>query len=410
MESLSDAGLELHGFADYRYGARTQTDPVEDDASLNELRIQFDSLYNHDLFTAQFKADVVYDDVADNRDDIDLEIGEGWFDLRQANVLFAPLSSMDVKLGRQVLTWGTGDMVFINDLFPKDWQSFFLGRDDEYLKAPSDALLVSMFPGFASIDIAYTPRFDADRHITGERISYWNGQAVVGQDSVLDTDQPDDWFEDDEIAARVYRNVGAYEVACYGYYGFWKSPGGMDPTTGKWLFPELDVYGASARGPILGGLGNMEIGYYDSVDDRDGDDPFVNNSEARVLVGYEREVRKDLTVAGQYYLEHMMDYDAYLRALGAAGMPSDTARDEGRHTLTLRITWLLMNQNLIVSCFTRYSPSDEDVYVKPSVTYKVSDHWMASIGGNMFAGDEEHTFLGQFEDNSNVYASLRCSY
>jgi len=410
MASLNDAGVELHGFAEYRYGLRTQSDPVEEDASLNELRLQIDSPWYHDLFTAQIKADVVYDDLADDRSDVDLETGQGWLDLRQANVLASPLSWMDLKLGRQVLTWGTGDLVFINDLFPKDWQSFFLGRNDEYLKAPSDALFVSLFPAFASIDIAYTPRFDADRHITGERISYWNGQRIAGRDSVLATERPDDWFEDDEIAARLYGTVDAYEVALYGYDGFWKSPGGMDPATGKWLFPELGVYGASLRGPLTGGIGNLEAGYYDSGDDRDGDDPFVNNSETRVLIGYEREALKDLTVGVQYYLEHMMDYGAYRRALDTAGLPADTARDEDRHTVTLRITWLLMSQNLVLSCFTRYSPSDEDVYVKPSATYKISDRWQASVGGDLFAGENEHTFLGQFENNNNLHASLRGSY
>jgi len=180
--------------------------------------------------------------------------------------------------------------------------------------------------------------------------------------------------------------------------------------TGKWLFPELAVYGASARGPIGGGIGNLEAGYYDSGDDRDGDDPFINNSEARLLVGYEREVVKDLTVGVQYYVEHMMDYDSYIDALEAISMPTNTAYDEDRHTVTLRVTWMLMNQNLILSCFTRYSPSDEDVYVKPVATYKVSDHWQASLGADIFAGSDNYTFLGQFEDNSNIHASLRCSY
>ena len=410
INRLNDAGLQTHGFLDYRYGARVHADPSEDDSSLNELRLQSDNVWYHNLFTAQLKTDLVYDELAENRDDIDLETGHGFFDLRQANVLFSPVSWMDVKVGRQVLTWGTGDLVFINDMFPKDWQSFFLGRDDEYLKAPSDALFVSLFPAFANVDIAYTPRFDADRHITGERISYWNGQAIVGQNSVLETDRPDNWFTDDELAARLYRRVGAYEVALYGYHGFWKSPGGMDPVSGRWLFPELAVYGTSTRGPLAGGIFNIEAGYYDSGDDRDGDDPFINNSEVRLLLGFEREAAKDLTVGVQYYLEHMMDYNAYEQSLKDNAMPTDTARDEDRHTVTLRITWMLMDQNLILSCFTRYSPSDEDVYVKPSATYKISDRWQASVGGNLFAGADEYSFLGQFEDNSNIHASLRCSY
>ncbi|MFC1889387.1 hypothetical protein ACFL4G_06480 [Thermodesulfobacteriota bacterium] len=410
LETLNDAGIHFNGFVEYDIGARTQDDPVEDDLSLHEIRLQLDGQWYHDLFTAQVKFDFVDDDLAMDQEDVDLETGYGFFDLRQANVLMSPLAWVDLKVGRQVLTWGTGDLVFINDLFPKDWQSFFLGRDVEYLKAPSDALFVSLFPPFANIDIAYTPRFDADRHITGERISYWNGQGIVGQDSVLNTDRPDDWFEDDELAARIYRSFGAYEWAAYGYYGFWKSPGGMNPGTGEWIFPALAVYGGSVRGPVGKGIMNVEAGYYDSLDDRDGDDPFVNNSEARALVGYEQELMKNFMVGVQYYFERMFDYCEYMDALEAMGQPTDTARDEDRHTLTLRLTSLLMNQNLVLSCFTRYSPSDHDVYIKPVATYKVSDRWKTSVGGNIFFGEDDHTFLGQFEANNNVSASVRFSF
>jgi len=404
------ADIEFHGFGEYRYGERVDDQVLEDDRSLNELRLQGDALWYHDLFTAQLKGDLVYDDVASERDDIDLERGEGFFDLRQANILVSPLSWMDLKVGRQVLTWGTGDLVFINDLFPKDWQSFFLGRDDEYLKAPSDALFVSLFPAFASIDIAYMPRFDADRHITGERLSYWNGQAVVGRDSLLVTDRPDEWFEDDELAVRVYRNVGAFELALYGYHGYWKSPGGMDAATGEWIFPRLAVYGASARGPLGNGIVYTEAGYYDSLDDRDGDDPSINNSEARLLVGYEREIATDLTMAAQYLVERMLDHDQDVAALEAMAMPAGTVRDEDRHTVTLRLTYLALNQNLVLRCFARYSPNEKDGYVKPTATYKISDRWQATLGGNIFFGDDEHTFLSQFNDNNNVNGSLRFSF
>ena len=406
----SAVGVELHGFVDYRYGMRTQSDPVENSTSLNEVRLQGDALWYHDLFSAQLKADLVYDEQAANRQDINLETGHGFLDLRQAYILTSPLAWMDLKVGRQTLTWGTGDLVFINDMFPKDWQSFFLGRDEEYLKAPSDALFVSMFPGPISIDVAYMPRFDADRYITGERLSYWNGQAIVGQNSIVHTDRPDNWFTDDEISARAYRYIGSYETAVYGYHGYWKSPGGMDPATGDMLFPPLNTYGASLRGSVLKGIGNLEAGYYDSVDDRDGSDPFVNNCEIRFLVGYEQEVARNLTLGAQYYLEYMLNHDAYINALESIGAATSTADDEARHTLTLRITWMLLNQNLVLSAFTRYSPSDQDLYMRPAATYKLSDRWQLSLGGNLFSGRHDYTFLGQFEENSNVDASLRYSF
>lgn len=81
---------------------------------------------------------------------------------------------MDVKLGRQVLTWGTGDLLFINDLFPKDWESFFIGRDTEYLKAPSDAFTASLFFAPLNVDLIYVPIFNNSTYINGSRLSYWN--------------------------------------------------------------------------------------------------------------------------------------------------------------------------------------------------------------------------------------------
>ena len=78
--------------------------------------------------------------------------------------------------------------------------------------------------------------------------------------------------------------------------------------------------------------------------------------------------------------------------------------------LTLRLTQMLMNQNLILSLFTFYSPSDKDAYFRPAVTYKISDHWMVTANGNFFVGEDDHTFFGQFEDNTNVYAGVRWSF
>ncbi len=132
----------------------------------------------------------------------------------------------------------------------------------------------------------------------------------------------------------------------------------------------------------------------------------MRNSELRFLIGYEQEIAKDFIAGAQYYLEYMMDYDDYRRTL-PPGVP---AKDEDRHVLTLRLTKLMMNQNLNLSLFTFYSPSDEDGYLRPNVHYKVDDHWSVEVGGNFFLGEENHTFFGQFDDNTNVYTGIRYSF
>jgi len=254
----------------------------------------------------------------------------------------------------------------------------------------------------------FTPQFDPDRFITGERISYWDPlrRDHSGLHDQVNYDRPHDWFEDDEWALRLYRNIGSYEVAVYGYSGLWKSPGGQTLVPPRAVFPKLNVYGASIRGTVGKGIGNAEIGYYDSYEDRAGDRAFVNNSEFRLLIGYEQELAKEFTGAFQYYVEHMMDYDAY-RDTRFFLMPK---RDEDRHVITTRLTKLLMSQNLTLSLFAYYSPSDGDAYLRPKVTYKASDRWTLEAGANVFAGRSETSFFGQFEDNTNVYAGARYAF
>jgi len=393
---LGDSDIEMHGFYEMRAGYRLRKDKYEKDMSIMENRLQIDLASYLDWGDLKVKGDIFGDLVTEEAD----------FQLREAWLFTRPFDFMDLKVGRQVLTWGTGDLIFINDLFPKDWQSFFIGRDDEYLKAPSDAVKMSVFSDFANLDVVYTPQFDPDNFIRGERISYWNSTLgrLAGEDVKIHTDRPNRWIRDSEIAARVYKNVNNYELALYAYRGFWKSPGGMN-AVGLATFPDLNVYGASVRGDIARGIGNLEFGYYESADDESGKNPLINNSELRYLVGYNQEIGKDFTAGVQYYVEQMLNYSRY-----KANLTSGPARDEYRGLMTMRLTKLLLNQNLRLSLFTYFSPTDKDVHTRPNVHYKVSDNLAVEAGANIFFGDYPHTFFGQFENNTNIYTAVRYSF
>jgi hypothetical protein len=391
-------GIALNGFIEGRQGWRLQDDPYEKDTSISEMRMQLDLSKDADWGIIKLKGDLVGDQVEE----------KAYAELRELNLAFSPLDFMDTKIGRQTLTWGTGDLLFINDLFPKDWKSFFIGRDDEYLKAPSDAIKASLFFEFFNIDIVYLPVFNASQYVDGTRLSYWNSilGRTAGRDFIFDDIERNSYFRDDEYAGRLSKNIGGIELGLYGYHGFWKTPEGLDIKEVKLWYPKLSVFGASTRGALWGGIGNLEIGYYDSNDDRDGVDPLVRNSEIRTLAGFERELAPDFIGGFQYYLEWMQEYEAYKSTLPAG----TTAKDEFRHVLTLRLTKLLMNQNLRLSLFTYYSPSDKDGYIRPKVHYKITDQWAIETGANIFVGKDDYTFFGQFQNNTNAYAGVRWSF
>jgi len=396
--------LDLHGFVETRFGARLQDDPGEDDASLAELRLHLSAHKAAESFTARLAGDLLLDALADESRP-DLETGAGAFDLREAWLLLSPLSFMDLKAGRQILTWGTGDLLFIHDLFPKDWASFLLGRDDTYLKAPSDAARLSLFALGLQLDLVYVPLFDGDRLPLRERVSSFEPSLgrIAGAEAPIDTRPPDEAFAHHEIAARLAGRAGPWELAAYGYHGFWKSPAGFDPGASQALYPALSAYGASARGPLLGGIANLEAGLYDSREDRSGDDPLVRNSEIRVLAGLERELAPLLSLGVQYYVERRLDHDAHVASLP----PGAVAGEETRHVATARLTWLALAQRLRVSFFAFWGINEGDAFLLPRLRYDFDDRLRAELGANLFFGAEDHTFFGSFRRNTSAMASLR---
>ncbi len=398
MPLFSDnfAAPEIHGFWEVRAGARTKEDPHEKDMSVAEARFQAELFYCTDFLELKCKGDIRVDDITEKFEE---DMREFWF-------FFRPLDFMDLKIGRQVLTWGTGDLVFINDLFPKDWQSYFIGRDAEYLKAPSNAAKISLFSEFANIDIAYSPQFDPDRYITGKYVSHWSGSsaALAGQNNIVDADKPHEWFQDDELALRINKNINNYELAFYGYFGFWKRPGG-ESLSGVSLFPALNVYGWSLRGQIGPGIGNIELGWYQSLDDKNGTNPLIDNSEMRYMIGYTQDIGKNFNASLQYYVEQMLDYNEYRQNLCDC-----SPRDNWRHVITLQLNKKLMNQNLELTLSGYCSPSDQDAYFRPCILYKYTDHLLLECGANIFFGSKLQTFFGQFENNTNIYSAVRYSF
>jgi len=399
IDKLYDAyAIELAGFSETRWGARLGNDAHEMDMSIGEARVQLDLSRDFEQFLLKFKGDLLGDAV--------MEVVN--LDIRDFSMLFSPTDNVDVKLGRMVSTWGTGDLIFINDMFPKDWQSFFIGRNDEYLKQASNIIKTGIFLGDYAIDLVYTPLFQGSEYISGERLSYYNPVAgeIVGRNMIMDDSKPNRWFSDAEIAGRLSRQFDGVEVALYGYSGFWQEPEGFDPRTGKATYPRLNVWGASARSPLLGGIGNIEVGYYDSIQDDNGNDPFIRPSEYRFLAGFERELAKELTGGFQYYLEKINHFDNYEQSVP----PGAHTRDEYRHLLTARFTQLLMDQNLTLSLFAYYSPSDNDGYLRPKFSYKLNDNWLLDGGFNLFWGEDDYSFWGRFQDNTNAYVGVRYSF
>ncbi len=401
--AAAEEPLPIHGFLQaasaYRLirpepCPRTQRLACTEDFVLGEGRARLELSPRGDRWAFSAKGELIYDAVGG---DVDGELREGYVDVK--------FPALDLRVGRQVVTWGVGDLVFITDVFPKDWVAFISGLPLEYLKKGSDAVSATGHWAGTSLQLVLIPRFEADTlPEAGGRLAFHDPMAAIENRR---TDEPSPALDRIETGLRLFRNVLGWDLSLYAYRGFFHAPAGESEPGPRlrFFFPPLDVYGASAQGAALGGVVSVEAGYYDSRSDRSGRNPAVENSSVRLLGGYQRELVPDLTASGQYYVQVMEDHAEYRETRGA-GMAK---RPAARHVLTLRLTELLLHQTLRLGVFALASPNEGDWYVGPEARYQITDALSATLGVNGFGGPRR-TEYGQFEGNSNLYAVVRYAF
>jgi len=402
-------GFQIGGFVEGLIAPRVvRSSASANEFVANEARFRLNLDATHQIVSARFRGDV-FADAVERRI---------WFDIRDASIFVRGGTWFNMRFGRQVLTWGTGDFLFLNDLFPKDFNSFFIGRADEYLKAPSNSVQTTFMMKKVGLDLIWTPIFEPDRFINGQRLSFFNPLVgeIIGDRSPLtpiDPFFPEQRLRNGTVHGRLYGTAGAVELAAYGYVGYWMQPNALaltdpaDPNTILGLtYARLAVYGASLRTPLFGGLFNVEGAFYDSFKDRAGTTPAIPNSQFRGLVGYERELFPKFQMGLQYYLEYTLKYDELI----ASSFWAQYEQHEFRHLITLRLNQLLVMDNLELSLFVFFSPDELDTYIRPRVTYKIIEPLAIVVGANLMFGRDDYTFFGQLQENTNVYARLRYSF
>lgn len=393
---LSAQELSWHGFVQSNYSLRTsRQSPGGSDFQWADNRLQLKLSVSEGDARAFAKVDFFQDDLA----------GSTGQDIREVFLDYSA-GSFDFRLGKQIMTWGLGDLLFVNDVFPKDWQAFFSGRPVEYLKVGAGAFKTTFTTSVFSTDLAIMPFFEPDNLPTPRDFIMYDPFSSITSKT---ESRPDSRVKNIELAARVYANLSGYEVALYSYRGVNRMPAALPDsllTNLTYFYPKLSVYGSSLQKSIYGGIVSLEYGYADSRQDRCGTNPMIPNSFHKFLFGVQRQGWNDFTYSFQFYGEYMSRFDRYEKSV-PQGLPR---QDRFRKVLTSRFTQLLKYQTWKISLFAFYSPTDRDYYLIPEAQYKFSDKLWLSLGGNIFGGENETTFFGQFDKNDNAYTILRYSF
>ncbi|MEK6599710.1 MAG: hypothetical protein AABY52_05150, partial [Deltaproteobacteria bacterium] len=192
------ADTSIHGFLQGNYTYSTIENPDGDDYKWLEERLQLKLDTSKEPFRLFLKTDALYDHIDEKGD---LELREGYVDYT--------VQKWDLKIGRQIITWGVGDLLFINDVFPKDYEAFFSGRPLEYLRKGIDGIKFGVYPDFASFEIIVIPVFEPNKYPDPKRFFMFDPMPLVTN---REGKKPSAKFENTELALRVYRDIKGFDA------------------------------------------------------------------------------------------------------------------------------------------------------------------------------------------------------
>lgn len=362
-ETPPESFINVSGFSQIKLGRSLGNSHAENSLSAEQGLLRLDAAIDQSFYQLSFKNDINYDAMNNewHTNVREMSVNIDFANVEAPIVSQSFLANMSLNIGRQSLSWGLGDFIFINDLFAKDWPSFFNGDDVQYLKKPTDAIKLSYFMDKVSIDVVYQP--------------------TTTTDQLIDTPNGLTTPQHSNVNARLYFSYQQSDIAFYASDGWTNSP---IIVQGKLAYLAQKSLGASMIKPLAIGLFKVEIGqYWQTINNGS------NLKQQRLLLGYEWELMTRLSVATQLYIER--DNTSFTR--------------NNRQLVTTQFTYTSVDALWVNQVMAFYSPNHGDSYFRASSTYRYNDNVSVSAGINNLNGPDD-SFFNRLSQVNNAYVKF----
>lgn len=271
-------------------------------------------------------------------------------EFREVWIQGSPLSSLDVKLGRQVVNWGRSDTLRVLDVLnPLDNREPGL-VDIEDLRLPVTMARVDWYPSWIpreygqwSLQLLVIPEFRQDRNP-----SIGNDFNPTPFEIDPPSDKPDQFFDSPEYGVQIKGTFSGWDVSVYGARIYANQPLVVSALGGVLQrHPLVTMVGAGGNYTLESWLFKGEIAWFDQLEYTSFepvDVRVVDKSRLDAMGGVEYYGINDFQVALEVVHRHIFRYDP---AMKAEFMGVEIAYAEEDVTeAALRLTWNLMNERL----------------------------------------------------------------
>jgi hypothetical protein len=328
-----------------------------------------------------------------------------------------------LRLGQQIIAWGRADALNPTDLLtPKD----FTHLSAEYEVDRRFGLPAALG----------TARLSPELNFTAVWIPIFMASVIPIPDKLpfqLGSEEPNNEWRNHSFALKLDRSGTGVDWSI-SYFQGWDliptakvtNPGGVvrfgpqglfsifQPTSVLLRNQRIRAIGADAAIP-MGGFGWRAETAYVRSDDPHGIDPQARNPYWFTVAGADRDLTEDLNVNLQVYQRIVFNFedpfqvgDPLVRTIAVfnATIGNQLDRWQTGFTGRVRATWL--QKTLAAELLGVFNANRTDFYLRPMVSYAITDIWKAYLGADVFNGRRD-SFFGRLENTSAVFVELRAT-
>ncbi|MDH3325918.1 MAG: hypothetical protein OEM38_04280 [Gammaproteobacteria bacterium] len=324
-----------------------------------------------------------------------LDSNESELEVRELYLRGTLNSSLDVKVGRQIVVWGKSDSLRVVDVLnPLDFREPGM-VDIEDLRLPVTMLKADYYTGDWNISAIAVPEIRFNKMPPFGSDFYLGGSTKFPSETI-----PDD-VKNPELALAMIGNFSGWDVSFHfaNYYDDQPHVVKSNPKTLE--HSRLNLAGAAANIVTGSWLFKSEAAYIDGLEFANAKADF---SRADIMFGIDYNGIVDMTFSIEAVNRHLLDYNEILDT-----PPDYTKVNESQ--VSLRHTASFIHDKLTTTILTSFfgtSPDDGGFY-RASLDYEIDSGMSIILGGIVYQSGDS-LLLNSIASNDRVFADFRYSF
>ncbi|MTI60097.1 MAG: hypothetical protein FH762_09005 [Firmicutes bacterium] len=320
-------------------------------------------------------------------DELEVEIHEAYFEYTQ------PL--WDLKVGRQIYSWGKADGVRITDILSPCDYSEYITRDFDEIRIPVDSVKYRYLFPMADLELVWIPSFTEAVYPEDDD----NPWYVERDMDINPTEEVEDELGNSELAGRLSFYLNGVDFSFSTAY-LWDDEPAYHKTGVNTYTPEyhrLRFYGLDLSKPVNDFVIRFESAYYQgkyfSADNNCG---LLERDYLHSLSGVDWYPGSNWTVTAQLASKHIFDYEDEIK------------EDQNQTIMTLNLSKDFFRETLELANMIYYEPDEQDGFNRISLDYAVSDNLHFMTGIDYFFGDEGE--FANYDDNDSLWVKVKYDF